>query len=162
MVASCTPWDRSVTVSFSGHRVWSTRRRRWTSLRRGSCMWKRRMAGSVGVADPRAAAAADWPTEGTREPAAAAAAAVAERERTPRRDGDGNVSGTVSSLGWGRWWRDETKPGSSGSPRAPVEDPGSAARAGPWPGPCPRADRYAAGSSRQGVDPRVLEMTWRL
>src|SRR5688500_3545264 len=50
MVASCTPWDSSVTVSRSGHWVAARRRRKSTSASSGTLMRKGRIALSPSVA----------------------------------------------------------------------------------------------------------------
>src|SRR4051812_28392293 len=47
MVASCTPWDPSATVSFSGHWVAARRRRRSASCASETLMRKGRIASPV-------------------------------------------------------------------------------------------------------------------
>lgn len=42
-LSNCAPCDRSATVSLSGHRVATMRRRRSTSCSSGTLMWKGRL-----------------------------------------------------------------------------------------------------------------------
>jgi hypothetical protein len=53
-LASWTPWDRSLTVSWSGHRVAAMRRRNSTSSSSGTLMWKGRILLSSTAAAPTA------------------------------------------------------------------------------------------------------------